>query len=93
MFVGGDQVTAARARGCQRVRSNSERGRDRLEGLQPVCEDWHAKVCLLGVCVDLTFVMQYNVHAIHMLLCRLFGNDCKTVLLEWMEELCISFGI
>ena len=42
-------MTAARARGSQRVHSNSERGKDRLEGLQPVVEDWHAKVCLLGV--------------------------------------------
>lgn len=48
-FIGGDQMTAARARGSQRIRSNSERGKDRLEGLQPVVEDWHAKVCLLGV--------------------------------------------
>ena len=44
-------MTAARARGSQRVRSNSERGKDRLEGLQPVVEDWHAKVALLGVYV------------------------------------------
>ena len=44
-------MTAARARGSQRVRSNSERGKDQLQGLQPVVEDWHAKVCLLGVCV------------------------------------------
>ena len=50
VHTGGDQMTAARARGSQRVRSNSERGKDRLEGLQPVVEDWHAKVCLLGVC-------------------------------------------
>ena len=42
-------MTVARFRGSQQVRSNSERGLDRLEGLQPVIEDWHAKVCLLGV--------------------------------------------
>ena len=42
-------MTTARARGSQRIRSNSERGKDQLEGLQPVVEDWHAKVCLLGV--------------------------------------------
>lgn len=42
-------MTAARARGSQRIRSNSETGRARLEGLQPVVEDWHAKVVLLGV--------------------------------------------
>ena len=28
-------------------------GKDRLEGLLPVVEDWHAKVCLLGVCAIL----------------------------------------
>ena len=48
-LFGGDQLTVARARGSQRVRSNSERPRDRLEGLQPVCEDWHAKSVLLEV--------------------------------------------
>ena len=42
-------MTAARVRGSHRVRCNSERGKDRLEGLQPVCEDWHAKASLLGV--------------------------------------------
>ena len=50
VLFGGDQMTAARARGSQRIRTNSERGKDRLEGLKPVCEDWHAKLCLLGVC-------------------------------------------
>ena len=49
-------MTAAWARGSQRVRSNSERGKDRLEGLQPVVEDWHAKVCLLGVCL---YIIKY----------------------------------
>jgi hypothetical protein len=46
-------MTAARARSSQRVRCNSERGKGRLEGLQPVIEDWHAKMCVLGVCVNL----------------------------------------
>ncbi len=50
-FPGGDQLTAVRARGSKRVRYNSLRGKDRLEGLEPVIEDWHAKVCLLGVSV------------------------------------------
>lgn len=48
-LMGGDQLTAARARGSKRVRSNSENPKERLEGLLPVCEDWHAKQCLLGV--------------------------------------------
>lgn len=42
-------MTAARARSSQRIRSNSDRATERLEGFQPVVEDWHAKVCFLGV--------------------------------------------
>lgn len=49
-------MTAARARESKRVRNNSERGKDRFEGLHPVVEDWHAKVCLLGVCV---YIIRY----------------------------------
>ena len=51
LLIGGDQMTAARTRGSKRIRSNSLRGKERLEGLVPVVEDWHAKVCLLGVSV------------------------------------------
>ena len=49
ILFGGDQLTVARARGCQRICKNSERGRECLEGLIPACEDWHSKLCLLGV--------------------------------------------
>ena len=49
-------MTAARARSSERVRKNSERRKDRLEGFQPVVEGWHAKVCLLGVGVDFEIV-------------------------------------
>lgn len=49
IIFGGDMLTAKRARGSQHVRSNSARGLDRLEGLLPVAEDWHAKVCFIGV--------------------------------------------
>ncbi len=47
-------LTAKRARGGKDIRSNSERGKDRLEGLIPVVEDWHAKVCLFGVSQNVT---------------------------------------
>ena len=43
-------MTVARTRGCKRIRSNAERGKERLEGFVPVIEDWHVKVSLLGVC-------------------------------------------
>lgn len=44
-----DEAQVARARGTQRIRANSQHGAGRLEGLFPVVEDWHAKVCLLEV--------------------------------------------
>ena len=47
--TGGDQLTVARSRGFQRIRINSTRRKDRLEGLVPIVEDWHAKVSILGV--------------------------------------------
>ena len=39
-------LTAKRARGAQ---ENSDRKRHRLEGIIPIIEDWHAKMCLVGV--------------------------------------------
>ncbi len=42
-------MTSAQVRGSQRIRSNSERGEDRLQGVVPVTEDWHAKMCFLEV--------------------------------------------
>ena len=49
ILFGGDMLTAKRARGSKYVRSNSARGLERLEGLLPVVEDWHTKVCFIGV--------------------------------------------
>ncbi len=49
ILMGGDQLTVARARSSKRIRSNSLRPLNRLEGLVPVCEDWHAKGCLISV--------------------------------------------
>lgn len=48
-LVGGDLLTVARMRGAQRIRGNSEKSAERFEGLFPVAEDWHGKVCLLEV--------------------------------------------
>lgn len=50
-LVGGDLLSAVRARGAIYIRSGSELQEDRLKGLLPVSEDWHAKVCLLEVSV------------------------------------------
>lgn len=48
-LVGGDYLSVARARGAQLIRSNSDLGKDRVDGFLPVAEDWHAKVCFMEV--------------------------------------------
>ena len=45
-LVGGDYLTVTRARGAQIICSTSELTEDTPQGLFPVAEDWHAKVCL-----------------------------------------------
>ena len=49
ILIGGDQLTAERVKGAQSLRKNSTHAVGRLEGLVPVSEDWHAKVCFLQV--------------------------------------------
>ena len=49
ILFGGDQMTAARCRGCKTIRSNSDSDSMKLNGFHPVSEDWHAKVVLLEV--------------------------------------------
>lgn len=49
ILIGGDQLTVARARGAQKATANALSPSDRLEGLVPMVEDWHAKVTLLSV--------------------------------------------
>ena len=49
IIFGGDQLTVKRARGGQKIRSNSKTEDHKLGGLVPVAEDWHAKVVLLEV--------------------------------------------
>lgn len=48
-LVGGDYLSVARARGAQLIRSTSELTEHTLDGIMPVAEDWHAKVCFLEV--------------------------------------------
>lgn len=53
LLFGGDQLTAARARGCQELRINSDTAIGRLRGLVPTAEDWHTLVTLLVVSIAL----------------------------------------
>ena len=49
ILLGGDQLTVARIRGAVAIRSNHETAKDRLEGIVPVVEDWHARQVLMQV--------------------------------------------
>ena len=49
ILIGGDQLTVARVRGSQDALLNSESGTQRVQGLLPVIEDWHAKICYMQV--------------------------------------------
>ena len=62
----GDQLTAARARGAAILREPQKQKLDRLEGFIPAIADWHARMCLLQVCMLKKFSK---------LFCRLFGVD------------------
>ena len=48
-LFGDDKLTCARAQSAKRHRQDSETEIERLDGLQPVVEDWHAKMCLFEV--------------------------------------------
>ena len=43
LLLGGDQLTAARCRGSAAAQCDSDTKKERLYGLVPVSEDWHAK--------------------------------------------------
>lgn len=51
LLLGGDQLTAARARGALSIRASHDRSEDRLEGLIPVVEDWHARLTFAKVSI------------------------------------------
>ena len=49
ILFGGDQLTVARARSAQSLRATHDSAKERLEGLHPVIEDWHARMTLMKV--------------------------------------------
>jgi len=58
ILSGGDQLTCCRC-GAQSLRCNHESTLDRLEGLVPVTEDWHARLTLVKVdhnCICVTSI-------------------------------------
>ena len=59
ILVGGDQMTAARCRGCQGIRINSDNDSAKLCGFHPVAKDWHTKVVLLKVTISHLITCKY----------------------------------
>lgn len=49
ILFGGDQLTVCRSRGAKSARCNDDQPVERLDGLQPVVEDWHARMTLMRV--------------------------------------------
>ena len=49
ILLGGDQLTVARVRGTQALRKTESKAVNRLEGIAPVTEDWHARMNLVKV--------------------------------------------
>ena len=52
ILFGGDQLTACRCRGAQSARINDDDTAERLIGLVPVAEDWHARLTLMRVIIS-----------------------------------------
>ena len=101
-LLGGDQLTAARARGSIAARRDHQTRRERLQGLLPVAEDWHAYLryiyteyyslhtaAVLAHC----WYLYYNLlNELNFLLypCRLFGN---TFLLSLPAQRKVQFKV
>ena len=51
VLSGGDQLTCERQANAQRHRMDGDSTKDRLQLLEPVCEDWHALMCFMKVSI------------------------------------------
>ncbi len=60
ILVGGDQLTVARARGATSLRSSHDKPLQRLDGIAPVVEDWHARMTLMKVNIILATLQKYD---------------------------------
>lgn len=49
VLLGGDYLTAKRARGAQLVKANELTCTGQLRGLVPISEDWHTRMTLVKV--------------------------------------------
>ena len=49
-------------RGAQKICGNSETSEDRFDGVLPVADDWHAKLCFMEVSEGLVTVVHAGVY-------------------------------
>ncbi len=54
ILLGGDQLSQARARTAMKVKANGDTPSSRLEGFMLTVEDWHAKLTLYEVIIELS---------------------------------------
>ena len=59
VLFGGDQLTVCRSRAAQAARCNDDNPVERLEGLIPVVEDWHARLTLMRVGYIMLHVLNF----------------------------------
>ena len=52
-MIGDDKLTAARICECKRLCSNAESGKERLDGLTALVEDWHVSGILITISVSM----------------------------------------
>ena len=60
ILLDGDQLTVARVRGTQALHQSEDKAADRLEGVIPVCEDWHVRMSLMKVLLLYSIVCLVN---------------------------------
>lgn len=89
-LFGGDQLTAARARGAQLAMSNSKTAMKRFNGVIPVIKDWHTEVLLYEVSAYILIRIYLN-DILYTL--RSFGNII--MMLGLVENIlhCINYAI
>ena len=65
VLFGGDQLTVARARSAIGMRRTHDSNKEKLQGLIPVVEDWHARVTLLQVYKNRKLLKYYYISQLH----------------------------
>ena len=86
LLFGGDKLTRKRSETAIELRQGSTSTIRKLKGIQPVCEDWHAKKCFLEV-------SKHLFHSVMTILfnCRLFGIGFMIVKALLIKEVFSSY--